>query len=266
LIEHGLDEPVIGVAFDGSGYGEDGAIWGGEFFVADRASARRVAHLRPVPLPGGESAIREPWRMAAAYLWDAGVPLDALAAPGRALEELVQVLERRALSPLTSSVGRLFDAASVLAGLGGRRGYDGQPAIELEWAAMTAQSDGAYPMSIERPVAGGPLIVDPRPCLMALLCDRRAGIDTARVARRFHGGLGEAVVRVCQAVRDDHGLSRVALAGGVFNNALLVDELERLLPASGFDVLRPRAFPPGDGGLSLGQLAIGAARSAQGGL
>ncbi len=180
MAEHGLEEPVIGVSFDGTGYGTDGAIWGGEFLVADYRQFRRAAHLRSVGLPGGDSAVREPWRMAAAHLLDAGRSWDVLA--GRVdrtrLRTIATMLERRINTPLTSSAGRLFDAVASLAGLRDTVSYEGQAAIELEWLAAEAPRDGVYPFEITGGGAAGAGGTGLRPR------NRHAAADSLRRHRR----------------------------------------------------------------------------------
>jgi hydrogenase maturation protein HypF len=261
MAEHGLTEPVLGVAFDGTGYGTDGAVWGGEFLVGDCRSFRRAAHLRYVGMPGGDRAIREPWRMAVAHLADAGeefarwkerfLPLE--------MHTVQRMLERRFNAPLTSSAGRLFDAVAALAGVRDRVSYEGQAAVELEWRATEAAPDGAYPFEL---TAGEeePLVVDTRPLIRAVVGDAARGVDAARIARRFHSTMVELIAAVCSRLRRATGIEAVALSGGVFLNALLTTEASARLEADGFRVYRHRLVPPNDGGLSFGQLAVAAAR------
>ncbi|OWK45315.1 carbamoyltransferase HypF [Fimbriiglobus ruber] len=259
LAENGLDEPAIGVTFDGSGYGLDGTIWGGEFLVGDCGSVRRAAHLRAVPMPGGEQAVREPWRMALAYLVDAGVEPAILspAVPTVSLRTARQLLTKRALAPLTSSAGRLFDAVAAIAGVRHRVSYEGQAAIELEGLAATAAPDESYPFEV---TAGAEAWeIDCRPLVAAVERDAARGEFAARIARRFHTTLVEIIARTCDRLRVESGLSLVALSGGVFHNGLLLGETVARLQADGFRVCRHRRVPAGDGGLCLGQLAVAAA-------
>jgi hydrogenase maturation protein HypF len=266
MAEHGLDEPVIGVSFDGTGYGIDGAIWGGEFLVAEYTHFDRAAHLRYVGLPGGDSAVREPWRMAASQLVDAGRSWDLL--EGRIdqakLRTIGAMLERRINTPLTSSVGRLFDAVASLAGVRNTVSYEGQAAIELEWLATQVPFDTSYPFEL----TGGdssddgdpiPLEIDTRPLIRAVITDVEHRTDTARIARRFHSTIVEIIASTCVAIRDRSRLNAVALSGGVFMNALVATESAARLSADGFRVYRHVLVPPNDGGIGLGQLAIGAA-------
>jgi hydrogenase maturation protein HypF len=262
LAENGLDEPAIGVSFDGTGYGTDGTIWGGEFLTGDYRGFRRAAHLRYVAMPGGELAIREPWRMAAAYLIDAGLddaPLQARV-PARALSTIRRMIERQFNSPITSSMGRLFDGVAALAGVRDRASYEGQPAVELEWLAATSAVGGVYPFYlVESAAEYSSLIIDTRPLVEAVAGDVLRGTDAATIARRFHSTVVEIVARVCSQLRQQTGLNVVALSGGVFLNALLTVEVIEVLTRQDFRVYRHRRVPPGDGGLCLGQLAIAAA-------
>jgi hydrogenase maturation protein HypF len=270
MLEHGLTETVLGVACDGAGLGSDGTIWGGEVLRCDRSRFERLAHFRAVPMPGGEKAALEPWRMALAHLLDSGASLSALpnALDERAVRVVTRMIEREVNCPLTSSVGRLFDAVSALCGVCSASSYEGQAAIELEWAASRAASKHSlvpYPFRVARRLASGPLQVDVRPMIREIVSDLRAGTSSALVARRFHATLAAALCELCVALRAETGLGRVVLAGGVFANALLVHELEERLAQAGFATHRAHAYPSGDGGLSLGQLAIAAARDGRGG-
>ncbi|MER6997230.1 carbamoyltransferase HypF [Streptomyces sp. NPDC000410] len=271
MAEHGLDggTPVIGVAFDGTGYGDDGAVWGGEFLLADYDGFTRFGHLAYVPLPGGDAAVHRPYRMALAHLRAAGIArsgdLPCIAAcPPDELTVLERQLERDLNCVPTSSMGRLFDAVSSLAGVCHRAGYEAQAAIELEAAARTADAGdtGGYAFAPLRPAAGGgaAVIADPAPVLAAVVDDVRAGTGPARVAARFHTAVAGLVHGMCLLARERHGLDHVALTGGVFANALLSTACAAALRADGFTVLRHQQVPPNDGGLALGQLVV-AARS-----
>ncbi len=262
LTENGLDDLAIGIIFDGAGYGTDGTVWGGEFLVGDCHSFRRAAHLRPVGMPGGEQAVREPWRMALAYLIDAGVDPNLLegTVPSAIFRTVQQLNERRALSPLTSSAGRLFDAIASIAGVRHRVSYEGQAAIELEGLATDTDPGRAYPFDLVH--EADRIVIDCRPLIAAVAADASARVSAARIARRFHTSLVEVVSRTCGRIRSDTGLSLVAMSGGVFQNALLTTEVAARLTAEGYRVLRHKQVPPGDGGLCLGQLAIAAALTA----
>jgi hydrogenase maturation protein HypF len=262
MAEHGLTEPVLGVAFDGTGYGTDGTVWGGEFLVGDYRHVRPAAHLRYVGMPGGERAIHEPWRMAVAHLADAGkefVPWKERFLPFE-MHTVQRMIERRFNTPLTSSAGRLFDAVAALAGVRDRVSYEGQAAVELEWRAAEATPDGAYPFELTSTAEGEPLVIDTRPLIRAVADDAAKGTDAARIARRFHSTMVELIAAVCGRLRRDTGIDAAVLSGGVFLNALLTTESSARLAAGGFRVYRHQLVPPNDGGLSLGQLAVAAAR------
>jgi hydrogenase maturation protein HypF len=264
MAEHGLAGPVIGVAFDGTGYGTDGSIWGGEFLVADYAGFRRAAHLGYVPMPGGDRAVREPFRMALAHLrhalaaWPPGLtPVRETAEMERRV--IAQQLARGVNAPLTSSVGRLFDAVASLVGVRHRARYEGQAAIELE-ALVDPTAGGTYPILVE---GDDPLVVDPRPIIRAIVDDLDAGASAGVVAARFHATLATLIVDVCWRLREASGLDRVVLSGGVFQNVTLLGHACRGLADAGFAVLTHHVVPPNDGGVALGQAVVAAARLAR---
>ncbi|MEU1252704.1 carbamoyltransferase HypF [Streptomyces chartreusis] len=264
MAEHGLDgtRPVIGVAFDGTGHGDDGAVWGGEFLLADYAGFTRFGHLAYVPLPGGDTAVRRPYRMALAQLraagldWSGDLPCTA-ACPPDELRLLQRQLERDLNCVPTSSMGRLFDAVSSLAGVCHRAGYEAQAAVELEAAALEAPADDttAYAFALGD---GEPVRADAAPVVGAIVRDLREGHTAATVAARFHRGVAGLVHALCRRARERHGLDTVALTGGVFANTLLSSACAAALREDGFTVLRHRLVPPGDGGLALGQLMVAA--------
>jgi hydrogenase maturation protein HypF len=263
MLEHELDGPVLGVAFDGTGLGSDGTIWGGEFLLATRHGFERVAHLRAVGMPGGDRAVLEPWRMAVAYLRDAGLDLGVLGDVGAGpLAAVSKLLEKGAFCPPTSSAGRLFDAVAALTGVRRDCHYDGQPAIELEWVALGATDDGsAYDFELARERPGAPWVLDTRPLVRGVAGDVARGVAPGVVSRRFHRTLAALVTNTLERLRAEHGVARVVLGGGVFGNGVLLDQLLVTLPARGFEPYRPERFPPGDGGLCLGQLAVAAAQA-----
>ncbi|GKQ41480.1 carbamoyltransferase HypF [Streptomyces sp. A012304] len=261
MAEHGLDgtTPVIGVAFDGTGYGDDGTVWGGEVLLADYTGYRRFAHLAPAPLPGGDAGVANPCRLALARLWAAGLRWDAAlpcvtACTPDELAVLRRQLDQGLACVATSSMGRLFDAVSSLVGVCHRAGYEAQAALELEAAAASAwdADSSAYAFGI----AAG--VCDPAPVLSALVDGLRRGTPVPVLAARFHRGVARAVVEICRGARRATGLTTVALSGGVFANALLEEECARLLAGDGFAVLRHGEVPPTDGGLALGQLVVAA--------
>ncbi|MGR6917343.1 carbamoyltransferase HypF [[Actinomadura] parvosata] len=258
LADNGDSGPVIGVAFDGLGHGPDGTLWGGEFLRADLTGYERLGHLAHVPMPGGAAAIRQPWRMTAAYLRDDHPGLDVAA---RNAAHWAAALAA-AHAPLTSSAARLFDAVSALLGIRDTITYDGQAAFELEQRADPAET-GAYPAALTTTTTtsgtAGPLVVEGGDLVRAAAADLAAGTGPAVIAGRFHNGVAAAITRTCVALRHDTGLTAVALSGGVFHNALLLDRTVQRLRAAGFRVLVHVRVPPGDGGISLGQAAVAAA-------
>lgn len=262
MAEHVLNETCIGVTFDGTGYGSDETIWGGEFLIGDYTGFHRAAHLRLVPLPGGESAIREPWRMAFSHLVDSGADTSfVLRTPQTAqLNTLRRMLDRRINSPLTSSAGRLFDAVAVLAGLRECVSYEGQIAIELEDLATDVDSGSCYEFELQPGhTADDPVVVDTRPLIACVVQDVRRGTEARIISRRFHTSVIEIITQVCLRLRDSSGIETVVLSGGVFLNSLLLSEVPKRLEGAGFRVYRHENVPTNDGGLSLGQLAVAAA-------
>ena len=261
--EHGLgsDETVIGVAFDGTGYGTDGAIWGGEVLVAGYKSFRRAAQLAYVPLAGGDVSVLRPYRMALAHLWAAGISwsedIPAVAAcPEAERGVLAHQLSTGLGCVPTSSMGRLFDAVSSLVGVRHTVDYEAEAAIELESLARSVPVAEPYRFEITAP-DGGPVLADPAPVLRALVDDVRRGAPAAEIAARFHAGVATLVADLADHERRQTGLDVVVLAGGVFQNAVLLDGSTRLLETRGFEVLRPRLLPPHDGGIALGQILVG---------
>ena len=271
MAEHGLDgsRRVIGVAFDGTGYGDDGAVWGGEVLLADYDGYQRFARLGYAPLPGGDAAVRRPYRMALAHLYAARIPWTAdlpcvQACPPEELRLLERQLERNLNCVPTSSAGRLFDAASSLAGVCHLAGYEAQAAIELEAAALRAGPDdgpGYAFTPAPAPAADGTVVADPGPVLAAIVADLRAGTAPELIAARFHAAVAGLVRRCCALAARQHGLDTVVLTGGVFGNTLLSAACAEALARDGLTVLRHRRIPPNDGGLALGQLMV-AARTA----
>ncbi len=263
LAEHKVPpgEPAIGVIFDGTGLGPDGAIWGGEVLIGGYDGFRRFAHLCYVPLPGGDAATLRPYRTALAHLWSAGLPWDddllpVMAAPPQEQTIIRQQLEKRLNAPLTSSMGRLFDAAAALCGVLQEVTYEAQAAIWLE-AGADPDEAGAYPFAIKRGEAGAYLF-DPAPLLRALLRDRREGAPVPRLSARFHNGVADLVCNICLLAREETGIATVALSGGVFQNATLLRAAGERLRRAGLTVLTHQLVPPNDGGLALGQAAIAA--------
>ncbi|MHB8070263.1 MAG: carbamoyltransferase HypF [Desulfobaccales bacterium] len=264
LAENGRTEPCLGIALDGTGYGTDGTVWGGEILVADLADFSRAGHLAPVRLPGGDAAVRDPRRMALSFL---------KAAYGEGFEEAAnrldlkfsslewQVLKRQLdtglNSPLTSSAGRLFDAVAAGLGVCRVRTYEGQPAVELEMIAAPEEA-GFYEVASPRENEG--LILDTPGLFRAVMEDFWSGAGVEKIAARFHNSLVRLIAAACLRVRQQTGLELAALAGGVFQNALLFTKLRRRLEELDFEVLFHTQTPPNDGSISLGQVAVAAAR------
>jgi len=263
MAEHGLDgsQPVIGLAFDGTGYGEDGAIWGGEVLVADYKSYERAYHLEYFPLPGGDAAIKKPARTALALLWSLGMEWDANLAPvvefcAEDRTTLRTQLEKKINTPMTSSMGRLFDAAAALAGVRQSVNYEAQAAIEFE-ALADPDEDRHY--SFER----GQAKIEVRSAIEALVTDVLSGIPTPAISAKFHNGLAQMALEICQHLRIVNNLNEVVLSGGVWQNITLLRRTLSLLQTDGFVVYIHHQVPANDGGLSLGQAAIAAARLMQ---
>jgi hydrogenase maturation protein HypF len=264
MAEHGLhgEEPVIGVAFDGTGYGSDGAIWGGEFLIADYRQFERAAHLTYLPLPGGDSAVRKPARTALAALWQAGLDwepglpsVDAFCAEERSA--LRSQLEHRLNTPLTSSMGRLFDAVAALAGVRQKVNYEAQAAIELE-ALADPLEQGVYPFEIGPAVQeGAGFEISPTPLFQEVLADLYSAVPVQAISARFHNSVAKMVSQVCRDLRRRSGLNlNVVLSGGVWQNVTLLRKTLDLLDRDAFTVLIHTQVPANDGGIPLGQAAV----------
>ena len=269
LAENGTDGPALGVTWDGTGYGLDGTIWGGEFLLGDASGFTRPAHLRPFRLLGGDAAVYEPKRVALALLFelygDAALEMDDLASVRSfSISErhlLGRMLARGVNAPVTTSAGRLFDGVAALIGLNQEVSFEGQAAMALEFGADLREG-GAYPFGLTKGEGrttkdlGAPMILDWQPLIEAILADLRAGVEHGTIAARFHGALVDGIAAVALSV----GQPRVALTGGCFQNRLLTERAAERLERAGFQVLLHRVVPPNDGGISLGQVAVAAAR------
>jgi hydrogenase maturation protein HypF len=268
VAEHGQTGPVLGVAFDGTGLGTDGAVWGGEFLIVEGRQFERAAHLGYVPLPGGEGAVRHPDRMAAAHLVAAydgdpdRIPIPFLERfdPGE-LGLIRRMLATGVRSPPTSSVGRLFDAVAALAGVCHTARFEGEAAMRLEWAAEPGVTDG-YRFALRD---GMPTTADAGPVIRGVVEDVRRGERAGVIAARFHAAVASLVGEVADRVRSQTGIRVVALTGGVFQNALLVERTAALLDSGGYRVLLHRRVPCNDGGISFGQVAVAAETERTGG-
>jgi hydrogenase maturation protein HypF len=271
LAEHETTMPAVGAIFDGTGYGTDGTIWGGELLVGDLWGFERVGALWPVRMPGGAAAIREPWRMAFAWL------AEAFGEPQRPRGLLVDAVDRRRwlamaelsaedrLSPQTTSMGRLFDAVAALCGLAPLSSYEGQAAVELEATACRSSDRASYELQV---LKGGPflprgLILDPRQAVCDIAWDLESGLPVPTVAARFHAAVADATARACLEAAGARRVDRIVLSGGVFQNRLLLEGVAARLRAAGARVLIPLRIPANDGGISFGQAAVAAARSGE---
>jgi hydrogenase maturation protein HypF len=264
LAEHGHDgaTPVIGIAFDGTGFGVDGAVWGGELLIADYRGFQRFAHLAYVPLPGGDAAVQRPYRMALSHLRAAGVPWHpALPCVAHCPDAELRVLQAQLASGFgcvpTSSMGRLFDAVSALAGVRQVAAYEAQAAIELEGISRAMEMGPDHPEAYRFSFsagAGSPGLADPAPVIRAVAADALLGVPAALIGARFHAGVIALIVDLALRARESRRLDTVALSGGVFQNALILGGACTALRGRGFRVLRHTRVPPNDGGLALGQL------------
>ncbi len=260
MVENNVSEPVIGVAFDGTGYGPDGTIWGGEFLLADWKGFKRAGHFDYVPLVGGAAAIKKPYRMALSCLYTFlgedfsldGLPLSAVN-PDE-LSVIKQQLKKKINSPPTSSAGRLFDAVSALLGVRGEIDYEAQAAIELEMLASETMNAEVYPFVINDEEGIG--LVGLSKLWSALVSDVKDKVAPSLISLKFHHTIAEIAAKMCRLISKDAGIKRVALSGGVFQNRLLLELTLAALQREGFEVLTHRLVPPNDGGISLGQAVI----------
>jgi hydrogenase maturation protein HypF len=263
MAEHHLEGRVIGLACDGTGYGTDGTVWGGEVLLAEAAGFQRVAHLAPVPMPGSAAAIKAPWRMAVSYLaqafgqafWDLDIPL-LKTIDHRKIAVMVEMAAKGVNAPHTSSLGRLFDGVAAIIGLRQEVAFEGQAAMELEMIA--GEADGSH-YDVDWETRQGIRVISIAPIITGIVDDLGRGFPPARLSRRFHTTLVVLFTRLCQALRDETGLTRVVLSGGSFQNVILTSELTEALEQAGLSVFSHRLVPPNDGGLSLGQAVAAAA-------
>ncbi|MBM3328895.1 MAG: carbamoyltransferase HypF [Calditrichaeota bacterium] len=264
LVENGEAAPAIGLCLDGTGYGTDGTIWGGEVLVGNATGYERVGHLLPIPMPGGELASKQPWRMASAWLhhifgerW-LGLPLRFVTmvreqVGNKNLEMLLNPHLLEGYCPLTTSLGRLFDAVAALLFFGTRHQYEGQAAAQLEWM-ISPQPERPYPVDIE--VGKERMILSPSPMFQALVEDLQAATSPAIISRRFHEWIVDGFARICRMTRERCGVNTIALSGGCFQNAFLLSGFLERLKSGGFQVLTHREVPSNDGGVALGQAVV----------
>lgn len=265
MAENNISEPCIGMIFDGIGYGEDGNIWGGEFLIGDYASYRRIGHFAYLPMPGGDAATKEPYRMAVSALYHAyGQKLPELPLldeiPAAELKLLLQMMAKGINSPLTSSCGRLFDGVAALLGLRTKNNYEGQAPLELEMS-ITGTDFTPYPYDLS--FKNHLLIFDPTPCLRAIVEQAQKGVPNGQISGRFHMTLVYMLVDACRMIREKFNLNRVVLSGGVFQNRFLTEHALKCLRVAGFETFSHSQVPPNDGGLSLGQAVVAGAQVAQ---
>lgn len=260
LAEHGVEDPAIGVIFDGIGYGDDGNIWGGEFLIGDLSRYERVGHFRYQPMPGGDLATKEPWRMALSYVHslygeipDGRQTFEEIS--DNELRLVAQATSKGINAPLTSSCGRLFDGVAALLGLRQRVSFEGQAAMQLEMIADPTQLQ-PYPYLLSEDA--GLKIFDPLPMIEAIIKDHSEDRPVAEIAGRFHLSLAMMIEEVCAQIRHETGIEQVVLSGGVFQNCLLTELSIAHLERSGFTVLTHSLVPPNDGGIALGQAAVAA--------
>lgn len=256
MAEFHLSQPVIGFAFDGTGFGSDGTIWGGEVFIADLKQFERMAHLEPVSLPGGHLAIQQPWRMTVSWLyhlygsaWQSHCPQTWSKAYAAVLPFLPQLIDKQLNAPLTSSMGRLFDAVSALIGICDSTTYEGQAAVELMSQADLSIRE-RYAFDVRWP------IIDPAPLFSQLLADLQKGESATAISSKFHNGVVELITAVCLELREQRKINQVVLSGGVFQNSLLLNRTIKQLEKHNFEPFFNQQVPPNDGGLALGQAAV----------
>ncbi len=265
LAEHGQRGPAAGAIYDGTGYGTDGAIWGGELLVGDLAGFQRAGHLWPVRLPGGAQAVREPWRMACAWLLEAVGPSGPPETIGtqvspRAWEDVQRLAETGMASPVTTSMGRLFDAVAALCGLRLSVNYEGQAAAELEAACLPGELE-FYPLHVARSPSG--VLLDARATVRAIVDDLRAGETVEKVATRFHNAIASATASALVLIAADRDIDQIVLSGGTFQNRVLLERVSANLRHAGLKVLIPVRLPPNDGGIAYGQAAVASALTAE---
>ncbi|MTI55404.1 carbamoyltransferase HypF [Geosporobacter ferrireducens] len=257
MAEHGIHEPVIGIAYDGTGYGTDGKIWGGEFLICDYEGFQRVGHLNYMRMPGGETAVKEPWRMAASQLYALrGEALELPLSMEVSEEEktnIIQVLKHQLNCPETSSMGRLFDSVAGLLGICKTITYEAQGAIELEGISNLSES---IPYSYQLEILDEAYVVNTRPIIEEIIQDIEKGVEASRIAGRFHETVIRFTIELCCKIYEKYGISKIVLSGGVFQNEILLKEVYYRLTEKDFQVYMHEQIPCNDGGIALGQLVI----------
>jgi hydrogenase maturation protein HypF len=260
MAENGMEGDVIGVALDGTGFGLDGTIWGGEFIRSNLRDFDRLAHLKKVPMPGGSMAIKEPWRMAMVYLSEAfgdettKLKIDLIRRiDPQKWDVLKRAIEKKINTPLTSSMGRFFDAVSSLLSVRDETRYEGQAAIELEMIADHGIKE-EYPFHIQKDEK--PMVVDSQEMIRGIVRDLIDGAPNSEISGKFHRTIARLIVETCETIRSKEKLNRVVLSGGVFQNIFLLSLVTEGLKRSAFDVYTHHLVPTNDGGISLGQAVI----------
>ena len=262
MLEYGLDEPVIALVLDGTGLGDDGKAWGGEIFLCDRREYKRLSHLEYVPLPGGDKASTEPWRMAIAYLWhyygnEIPFPTGFRERIGEAkIQMLLKMMEKGINTPYTSSAGRLFDAVASLLGVCDISTHQAEAPVKLEQLASD-EHQSRYSVLIEKE------FISMRPVLEGILEDLAAGVPVAELSARFHNTLAWLLVEMAKRYRKQAGADKVVISGGCFQNKRLTEQLQRMFAEAGIPLFVSGRIPCNDGGVAVGQLAIAASRKRQ---
>jgi hydrogenase maturation protein HypF len=261
MAEHLIDSPVIGLVFDGTGYGTDGKFWGGEVLVAEYDRFERAAHLSYIPMPGGASAVKEPWRMAVSYLydafgdklWDLNLPLFNQI-PEQKSKIITEMISKKLNSPETSSLGRLFDGVSGILGIRSHCNFEGQAAMELEMAAdENTRASYDYEWT-----SGKVYRIELKPIIYGIVEDIEKGISRSTISGKFHRTIANMFSRLCIIIRKERGINQVVLSGGVFQNSFLLTALSQTLEKQGFKVYSHARIPTNDGGIALGQAVIAA--------
>jgi hydrogenase maturation protein HypF len=267
MAEHQLGGQVIGLPFDGTGFGPDHTIWGGEVLISECKDFERAAHLACVPMPGGSAAIKQPWRMAVSYLYDAyreniwELKLPAIEAiKTHQVKMLIEMMAKQINSPMTSSLGRLFDGVAAIVGLRSIVNFEGQAAMELEMAAADEADPDGYPFAWTREHVCQIL---PAPIIRGVVADLQRKVPLAEISAKFHRTLIRLFTELCVDIRKARGLNRVVLSGGCFQNTLLLNGLSAALQSRNFEVYSHTAVPSNDGGISLGQAVAAAAIATQ---
>jgi hydrogenase maturation protein HypF len=260
MAEHGLDEQVIGVSFDGTGYGDDGNIWGGEFFICDLNAYERVKHFEYIPIPGGDKAIKEPWRMGLSYLyrsmgdniWDLDIPLMRFR-PRSEMELVAGSISKSINAPLSSSAGRLFDAVSAITGLVYEATFHAEAPMRLE-AAIREKHSYRYAYTMDNKTISFTPMID------ELVEDIMKNKGHSYIALKFHNTIIEVIVNTVKQIAPQYGLKKVVLSGGTFQNKFILSGAERLLLLEGYEVYSQQKVPSNDGGIALGQISIASKR------